>query len=458
MHSDKLKIALMGRTNVGKSTLYNRLTRSRDALAFDRPGVTRDARSKEFDVWNKEAIITDTPGAFDYAECENDPNLVKAVNRKIETIISNSDVIVFVIDAIAGLTTYDKEFSRTLRKSGKPVVLAVNKSEKKTTHDTFSESMELGFADVVKISAEHGDGISDLLEILHRYIPENETEDDIIIEPTEQEEVIKLAIVGRPNVGKSTIVNKILKEDKQLVADFAGLTRESASSDFEYNGRKLRLIDTPGIRRSARVTDVLEKISVSNTRKSYKHADAVILMVDASSLEGGKIEKQDLTLASDILKHGKALVIAFNKCDKTPYDINDIPEFLKRNFAISLSQLKEAPFMFVSAINEQNNEKLLDKTIATYDNQKRKIPTSKLNDWMSKISMSDLLQSGSARFKLKYITQVGSVPPTFLIFVSNRDNMRDDHERFITNNLKKSFRLEDVAVKVIFRDQTRKKK
>ncbi len=450
MKSDRYRVALIGRTNVGKSTLFNRLSGSRRALTFDRPGVTRDIKESIVDIWGKTAILVDSPGMFDYAECDNKPELMSAINAKLRDIITSADLVLFVMDGHVGVTPRDTEIARILRKNDKDVVVTVNKCERKSSENAYIDAMSLGFREVLSISAEHGIGITELYEVLDKYIPEPSVKAQA---ETIDDSVIKLAIVGRPNVGKSTLVNKIIGEDRQLVADFAGLTRESSHIDFNYGDRKLRIIDTPGIRRSARVHDILEKISVSNSRNSYRRADAVILVIDASTLISGKIEKQDLTLAADIIKAGRALVIAFNKYDKTPYAKDETPGFLKRNFAHSFSQLKEVPFLFVSAISGDNVGKMLEMVISAYDKQATKIKTSVLNDWLARINKSDLLQSGSARFKLKYVTQIGSIPPTFLIFTSNKSNMRADHERFIVNDLKSSFDLMNVAVKVIFRDQ-----
>ena len=454
MRLDKFQIALIGRTNVGKSTLFNRLSGTREALAFDRPGVTRDIKEKSIDIWGKSAVLIDSPGMFDYADCDNDPKLMSAINAKLNEIIKNSNLVIFVIDGVVGITPNDDEIARILRKAGKKVIVAVNKSESKSSAFSFADAMKFGFEDVVQISAEHGLGIDELYEILNKYLPENSKSEQ---QKDEDSEIIKLAIVGRPNVGKSTIVNKLIKKDKQLVADYAGVTRESSSSDFDFEDRKIRIIDTPGIRRQSKIKDILEKISVSSSKNSYKKADAVILVIDASTLIAGEIEKQDLTLASDIIKAGKAIVIAFNKYDKTPYKKEDKPEFLKRNFARSFSQLKDVPFLFTSALNGENINKMLKTVISVYDKQAKKFKTSDLNDWLNFINQSDILQNGSAKFKLKYITQVGSIPPTFLIFVSNKTNMRNDHKRFIINNLKNYFSLSDIAINVIFRDQSKKK-
>lgn len=453
------KIALIGRTNVGKSTLFNRLSRSRDALTFDRPGVTRDTKEAVIDVWGKKSILVDTPGMFDYDECDNKPELMAAIYERLNEVIQESDLILFVVDGFSGITEYDREIASVLRKSGKSnVIVVVNKSEKKVAEGSYCEALEFGFGDSVSISAEHGNGISDLLEILNENIDgEAEVLDDDA-EVVEEIYPIKLAIIGRPNVGKSTIVNMITGENKRLVADFAGLTRESAESDFELNGRKIKLIDTPGVRRRARIFDVLEKISVSSTRKAFKNADVVILVIDGSSLISGEIEKQDITLASHVIREGKALVIAFNKCDLTPYAKDEIPEFLKRNIAHSLSQLKDVPFLFVCALDGSNIDSMLSQAIAAYDKQAKKVKTSDLNDWLSHINNSDILQSGSARFKLKYITQIGGIPPKFLIFTTNMDNIKASHERYIINSLKENFDLKEVPIQVFFKEQQKKKR
>ncbi len=452
MLSDKFRIALIGCTNVGKSTLFNRMSGFRDALTFDRPGVTRDIKENKVDICGKQATIFDTPGMYDYSENSNNPQLMNAIKIKLSEMIKFSDLILFVVDGVSGITPNDKEIAKILRENGKNVVVAVNKSEKKAAEYSYIDAMSLGFRDVVKISAEHGIGISELYEVLNRYIPETLPKENTQVLT---ENVIKLAIVGRPNVGKSTIVNRITGEERQLVADFSGVTRESSSIDFAFHNRRIRIIDTPGIRRKARIKDVLEKISVANSRNAYKRADAVILVIDATTLIAGEIEKQDLTLASDVINSGKALVIAFNKYDQTPYKKNDKPEFLRRNFSRSFAQLKDVPFLFISALNGENISKMLHTVISLYDKQAKKIKTSDLNDWLSFVNQSTVMQSNSAHFKLKYVTQIGSAPPTFLVFVANKTNMRAGHERYIINNLKSSFGLEDIAVKVIFREQKR---
>ena len=463
MHSDNkkdYKISLIGRTNVGKSTLFNRLSGSRSALTFDRPGVTRDVKEASIDVWGKKVTLIDSPGMFDYEECENNTSLLEAISEKLVEVIEKSDLVFFVLDAVYGITEYDKDIARTLRKYSKNVVVVMNKSEKKVSELSYIEALEFGFQQNVQISAEHGMGISDLLEITEKLIPDeykvryDDHEDELY---GQDEEIIKLAIIGRPNVGKSTIVNVLLGENKQLVADFAGVTRETQECDFEFDTRKIKLIDTPGVRRKSKIYDILEKISVSSTLKACRNADVVVLVIDGSSLICGEIEKQDITLAANVVREGKALVIAFNKCDKTPYARDAIPEFLKRNISHKLSQLKDVPFMFTCALDGSNINKMIKTALKAYDKQAQRVKTSDLNDWLRGISDSDILSGGSAKFKLKYITQIGGIPPKFLIFASGNDNIRDSHKRFIMNNLKESFNMKEVPVQIFFKSHTKKK-
>ena len=448
------KVSIMGRTNVGKSTLFNRLARSNQALTFNRPGVTRDAKEKEIKVFDKKVTLIDAPGMFDYAECDNNPILLTAINEKLKNIIEISNIIIFVIDAIDGITNNDLDTANILRISGNKVILVVNKSEGKVKEQAFIDALSLGFDDTISISAEHGQGIDALLDTIYNIIPDDFKITDNNTDDNNNGMVLKIAFVGRPNVGKSTIINQLLGSNKQLVADFPGLTREDSAFDFVYNKKRFKIIDTPGVRRKSKIYDKLEKISVTSTLRSYRHADAVVLVIDASSLECGFIEKQDITLASNILKDGKALVVAFNKYDKTPYKKNSKPKFLIQNFDRSLAQHKGVPFLFISAINNDNLDIMMNTIIETYNKHKVKISTSKLNNWLQYINKTEIMMSASVRFKLGYITQIGETPPTFVVFVSKKQEMRGDHERYIINNFKQYFNLQDVVVKIIFKSKS----
>ncbi|GHT89070.1 GTPase Der [Alphaproteobacteria bacterium] len=446
MRSSDFTLAIFGRTNVGKSTLFNRIVGKRSALVFDRNGVTRDSKEMPAEIFGKKISLIDTPGMFDYDKRDQDPELSAAISKKLAETIELSTVILFVIDGLIGITEYDREIAKILRKSGKKIIVVVNKCENKNAKMSYSEATEFGFEDIVQISAEHGMGVPELLELVFPLINDNITE-----EQEDNSDIIKLAFIGRPNVGKSTIVNKILGEEKQLAANFSGLTRESAAHDFEFAQQKIRIIDTPGIRRKAKIDDVLERISVSNSVNSYRNADIVILVIDALSLENEQVEKQDLTLASNILKTGKTLIIASNKCDKTNYKKNEMPTFLKDHFSRSLAQLKSVPFLFISALRNENIDKMLRLAIETFCKQKVKIKTPMLNDWLAEMRKTDTILRSNV--KLKYITQIKTLPPTFILFVSNKEGIRTDKKRFIINSLKQSFDLENIVVNLFFRDQ-----
>lgn len=455
--NNKFRIALIGRTNVGKSTLFNRLSGSRKALVFDRPGVTRDLKVADIDIFNKTAELVDVPGLFDYEGSDNDhPELLAEIGVKVHEAIESADLIVFVIDGAAGMSSYDREIASILRKGGSDVIVAVNKSERKSSEACYVDSLELGFKDVVRISAEHNMGIDDLIESIDARMPDcfSTAPEDV----TEKaDDVIRLSIVGRPNVGKSTLINKLLNEDVQMVADVDGVTRETSELDFEFKGVKLKLIDTPGVRRRANISDILEKISVSTTRKAFQDADVVICVIDAANLESGKLDRQDIKVISDVIDEGKPIVIAFNKLDKTPYGKNDVPEFIKNNFKKKLSQLKDVPFLFISAAKNINLGKMMDLALKTFKSQKKRVSTPHLNKVLAEINNSDILQSGSAKFKLKFMTQVSINPPTFIIFVRNKENIRGFHEKFIKTKLKESLGLINVPVSVFFKENSKKR-
>lgn len=452
------KVAIIGRPNVGKSTLFNRLVRSNCALTYNYAGVTRDVKEKVININNYSVTLLDSPGMFDYSDACQDQVLVKAIEEKLYNIIQESHLILFVTDGKTGITPIDNQISQILRKSNKDTILVINKSE---GFSISSEGFGLGFP-TVQISAEHNLNINDLLSaITHildnlQTVPLKHTNNADTLNNTEHEnnqvnsdiqdkgDSLKLAFIGRPNVGKSTLVNQLLGRDQQLVADFPGLTRESASFDFVYKNQLFKIIDTPGVRRKTKIYSDLEKISVKDALRAYRNADAVILVIDATSLKNGYIERQDLTLASHILEDGKLLVIAFNKCDQTPYNKNDQPKFLIQSFRKKLAQNKQVPFVFISAKNNINLDKLLDLILMHFNKYKIKISTSKLNNWMVEIN-----QLANTHIKLKYITQIGQMPPTFLIF--KKQTLRQDQEQFILNHFKEHFNLQSVIVKLIFK-------
>jgi GTP-binding protein len=401
------------------------------------------------DVFGRQCAVVDTPGLLD----DDDSPFREAVQARISDVIDEADLVVFVVDGTVGITEKDIGIASVIRKRGKKnVIVAINKSEKKSSRDSFIDALELGFGHNVSISAEHGLGIQDLLEIIHGFIDD----DDDMPKTISSDSSLKLAIVGRPNVGKSTIVNKILNSDVLVVADMNGVTRESHKYSFEHNGQEIEIVDTPGIRRKSKITDVLEMISVANARKAYRNADTVILVIDSRCLIDDEIEHQDITLARSIIDGGKPLIIAFNKVDLTPYNKNETPAFVRRIVRDSIPQLKEVPFLFISGTNGDNLSKMIGMAVATYRKQFTEIKTSSLNNWLAGINKSDIIQRGTTKFKLKYITQVGKTPPKFLIFSTNTKDIRDSHRRYIENSLKNSFLLNSVPVQVFFRENKNK--
>ncbi|MDR1364972.1 MAG: ribosome biogenesis GTPase Der [Holosporales bacterium] len=454
------RVVILGRTNVGKSTLFNRLISRREAIVFDRPGVTRDLREKDVVLLGSiQACIVDTPGLFDTVAFGGQRDLVQHVDSELNRIIGATALMLFVLDGVSGITSIDREIAQFIRRSGKPVIAVVNKADCNGTDAVCYEAAELGFDLILKVSAEHGAGIDSLLEKMSDFLPAIPSSPN-----TEQAgqhddaRAIRLAIVGRPNAGKSALVNAMVGQSRRLVGDFAGLTRESSELEFEFARRRIKVVDTPGLRRKSKMADTLDMVVDSNGRNAYKSADAVIVVVDATSLVSGEVESYDLKIAADVVKEGKPVIIAFNKCDITPFNQNDTPEFLKRNFRTSFAQLKGIPFLFVSALHRTNIGKMLRLALSMYDKHNSRIKTSGLNSWLRDMCQGGWLQNCAARFNLKYITQVDANPPTFLIFVSNGASMRDSQRRFVINSLRARFELNDVAIRVLFRESSERRR
>lgn len=448
MLSNNFTISIVGRTNVGKSTIFNRLTKTREAIVYNRSSVTRDVKSSECEILGKKCRIQDMPGLFDEIDIDNQ-ELKNKIHKNIEKNISQSNLLLFVVDAISGICQYDYEVANLIRRYNIPIIVVCNKCDStKIASEIHGESF--GFNDVFYLSAEHNIGISDLEIFLHKAITSN---DQSKSDPNQ--ETVNISIVGRPNVGKSTMINAIIGKDSQLVADYSGLTRDIAKYKIKFKNHNICIIDTPGIRKQTNISDNLEFISASMAKKTFEYVDVVILMIDASTLESGEINKTDYMLANEIIKNGRSIVIAFNKVDKTPYKHNEIPKFIKRLFAKNLYQLKDVSFLFVSAQNNININKMLSIAIHLNKKQSTKIATSRLNTWLQETIQHEFMQSFGDKFKLKYITQVGTRPMQFLLFGRSIKNMRADHERFIANRFRNAFGIHDVPVKFYFKE-TRK--
>jgi len=443
-------VAIVGRPNVGKSTLFNRLVGKRLAIVDDTPGVTRDRREGEAHLFDLTFTVIDTAGLED-APGES---LEGRMRRQTEEAVTAADLAILVVDARAGITPEDEHFGDWLRRTRTPVVLLANKCESRGAEQASLEFFSLGLGEPVPFAAEHGLGLSDLRDqILDRLGLEmagpqqNELgtagEADVQDESAE-DRVIQLAIVGRPNVGKSTLVNRLLEEDRVLTGPEAGITRDSISIDWAYRGRPIRLVDTAGLRKRARVADKLEKLSAADTLRAVEYAQVVVLLLDA---EMG-LEKQDLTIASKVVEEGRCLVIGMNKWDRCR-DREKAMRNLKDRLERSLPQARGLPVVPLSALQGQHSDRLLDAVLQAYDIWNQRIPTADLNRWLESVLASHPppLASGR-RIRMKYITQVKSRPPTFAIFTSKPEQLPGSYLRYLENALREAFGLPGIPIRI----------
>jgi len=451
-------VAIIGRPNVGKSTLFNRLVGKRLALVDDTPGVTRDWREGEGRIASLRFRVIDTAGLEDAPE----GSLAGRMRGQTEQALRVADVALFLIDARAGATPMDEHFADLLRKESTPVILVANKCEGKAGEPGLLEAFGLGLGDPVPISAEHGEGMGDLFEALLPYadaaearaaeagLQIDEGEDLVEGEPLDEDEKrgpLQLAIVGRPNVGKSTLINKLLGEERLLTGPEAGITRDSIAVDWSFKGRPVKLVDTAGLRRRARVSEKLEKLSGSDTMRAIRFAQVVVVLLDADQ----PMEKQDLTIARQVVDEGRALIIGANKWDlvKNP---KQTLKTLQEKLEITLPQARGVPVVTISALEGRNLDKLLEAVFSIYDVWRSRISTAKLNDWL--IAMTEAHpppMSAGRRIRLRYATQVKTRPPTFAIWCSRAQDLPDSYTRYLVNGLREDFGLEGVPLRVLMR-------
>jgi GTPase len=453
-------VAIIGRPNVGKSTLFNRLVGRRIALVHDIPGVTRDRREAEAKIFGRPVRLVDTAGLED----ANSGAIESRMRDQTDAAVADAVVIVFVIDIRAGITPDDKAFAQILRKTGKPIILVANKSESSNeAAPALAEAYRFGFGEPLAVSAEHGLGMPDLLTLISRHLPEEaEDEDDFDadddrpdfadgeepeITHEKQKGPIMLAIVGRPNAGKSTLVNTLLGEDRLLVGPEAGLTRDSISIDWTFEGREVRLVDTAGLRRKARVEGVLEKLAVHQTLETIRYANVVVLMVDASS----PLDKQDLTIAQMVEREGRALVIAINKWDIVD-DKTGTRRLVDDALQTSLAQMKGVPVVTLSALKGHNLPALMTTILKVYDTWGRRISTGSLNRWLE--GMLDAHQPplvDGRQLKIRYMTQVKARPPTFALFLSKATEVPESYLRYLANGLRETYSFWGVPLRFLTR-------
>jgi len=438
-----LVVAIVGRPNVGKSTLFNRLVGQRVALVDDMPGVTRDRREGEAKLGDLSFRVIDTAGLED----ASDESLEGRMRAQTETAIAEADVTLFLVDARAGVTPVDQHFSELLRKGGRPVILLANKAEGRAGEAGILEAFSLGLGDPVGISAEHGEGMGDLYAALEPFHAAKLEEGELEEEAEPDDKPLRIAIVGRPNVGKSTLINRILGQERLLTGPEAGITRDSISVDWVWQGHKVKLFDTAGMRRRARVTEKVEKLSVGETLRAIRFAEVVVLMMDATDA----LEKQDLQIADLVAREGRALVLAMNKWDLVE-DRNEALRELKERVARLLPQVPGVPVVTMTAESGRGTEALMKAAQKVYDYWNRRVSTGQLNRWLEMATQRHPPPAVSGRrIKIKYITQTSARPPTFAAFTQRADRLPDSYSRYLINSLRESFDIPAVPVRLNMR-------
>ena len=439
-------VAIVGRPNVGKSTLFNRLTQRRFALVDDTPGVTRDWREGEARLGDMSFRVLDTAGL---EEAQRD-SLAARMSEQTERAIGNADVVLFLIDARAGVTPVDRHFADRLRRRDRPTLLVANKTEGRAGAAGQLDAYELGLGDPIAISAEHGEGMGELYESLRPLLegaPERPAESEPETSEAEAAKPLQLAVVGRPNVGKSTLVNRLIGEERVLTGPEAGITRDAIAIEWNWRGKPVRLIDTAGLRRKAKVEAKLEKLSVADTLRAIRFAEVVVLVIDAEQM----LERQDLAIAHLVEQEGRALVLAVNKWDL----VTEKPKALQKlrdRLEVSLPQLQGLATVTLSAKTGRALEKLMPAVFAAHEAWNRRIATPALNRWLegAQARHPPPLVSGR-RLKIRYMTQANIRPPTFALFASKPGDLPESYRGYLVKRMREDFDLPGVPIRMMLR-------
>jgi GTPase len=461
-------LALVGRPNVGKSTLFNRLVGKKLALVDDRPGVTRDRREGEAKLADLDFRVIDTAGLEDAAE----GSLTARMREQTERAIADADCVLFMIDARLGLTPDDRFFAEIVRRSDTPVIVGANKAEGKAASAGIIDAYELGFGEPVAISAEHGDGMGELYDALRPLVDTWEEEAAIaeaeaVIDATPDEEFpeialsgdddeneieditrpVRIAIVGRPNAGKSTLINAMLGEERLLTGPEAGITRDSIGLDWEWRGRKVKVFDTAGLRKRARIEDKVEKLAAADAIRAVKFAEVVVILLDATI----PFEKQDLTIIDLCEREGRAVVIGLNKWDLIEHRGAKLSE-LKEEATRLLPQIRGCPIVPVSGLSGQGIERLMEGIMQAHSVWNRRVSTSKINRWLSGVLQNHPPPAVSGRrIKLRYMTQTKARPPQFALFGNQLDALPESYKRYLVNSIRETFDLPGVPIRLLVR-------
>ncbi|MBQ8078203.1 MAG: ribosome biogenesis GTPase Der [Eubacterium sp.] len=438
-------VAIVGRPNVGKSTLFNKLIGARMSIVDDTPGVTRDRIYGDCEWLGNRFLLVDTGGIEPYS----DDVILKQMRAQAQVAIDTADVIVLVCDLRCGVVASDQDVAAMLMRSNKPVVLCVNKCDKiGEPEPEFYEFYNLGIGDPIAVSSVHGHGTGDLLDEIIKYFPEQSKDEE------EDEEVINVAVIGKPNAGKSSLVNKISGTERAIVSDIAGTTRDATDTYIENEYGKFNFIDTAGLRRKSRVNDDIEKYSIIRARMSVERANVCVIMIDA--VEG--FTEQDSKVAGIALEQGKACIIAVNKWDAVEKDSNTMKEF-REKLAVDFSFMSYAPIMFISAKTGQRIDKLFEMIVFVHSQNSMRISTGKLNEVLANATARVQPPSDKGkRLKIFYMTQASTRPPTFVFFVNRADLFHFSYQRYLENQIREIFGLDGTPVRFIVRERGEGKK